>query len=883
MAPATGRGGGGRELRRRLKVVSEHEDLFGRVLCMAAEAGVVERVSAGGSSWRVVLAAGEALPDRELEDPPALAAALAELHPSGAIEFGLLSRCGAALAEVLRGRVEPLGLLFDDAGSGAAELYRDAPAESALSRLLAAAVSAAAAGLPGERRLRVLEVGAGTGGTTGAVLSALPADRFEYTCTDVSAGFFTGARERFGEEHRLEQRLLDIERDPAAQGFSTHAYDVVIAANVLHATRHVGRALDHCRRLLAPGGMLAALEVFRAQGWLDLTFGMLEGWWHFAEGADGYREDYPLMAPGDWRRALRDAGFEAAAVVGEAEGALQGVVLARGPSEVEEAAGLWVVASDEGGEGPELAARLAGRNQRVVLAVDASRESPEEAAAPGVEVARVDASSRAAWRGLLERLPGEPRGVVHLAALSGHGNEAGAAELAEDVKRAAGSALALAQGLLDAGVELAGGTWLVTRGGQVVDREAGGELTGASLWGLGRTLALEAGQLAPRMVDLDPEEDRGFGGLVEELLNPDRETEVAYRRGTRWGLRLVRGGAAQPQGEPAEGREAPEAAWPGGLREDGTYLVTGGLGGIGLGAAAWLADGGARSIVLNGRREPEEEALAAVEALRQRGVDVRVELADVTDEDAVARMLQRVDAAMPPLAGVVHGAGVSSDASVANQDRERFERVLWPKMLGSVAPAPRDRGAGPGPVPAVLGRGRSAGEAGPSQRCRRQCVPGPVGAASAGVGAGRAVDRVGRVVRSGRRPGAARADGGAAGSRGSGLDHAASGAARAGPFGARWRADEPGCAGGLDGLRGRPEDRAGAAGRGGPDCGRRREGHGRGTVGAAARGAPFGAGAAAAGVRAERVAGGAADAVVAGFRGGVLRPWNGFVDGRAVS
>ena len=996
---------GEEELRRRLKVVSGHSGLFGRVLALAAGAGVLERVEesgvgsavpargrSAGSEWRVVVGSGGELPDAESGEPAALAGVLGQRHRFGVLELAVLSRCGAALADVLRGRVEPLGLLFDEAGPSAAELYRDAPAARALNGLLSSAVGAAVSALPEGRRLRVLEVGAGTGGTTGAVLQALPAGRFDYVYTDVSAGFLAGAAERFGAETGLQYRVLDIERDPVEQGFPAHGYDVVIAGNVLHATRDIGETLAHCRRLLAPGGLLAALEGLGVQGWLDLTFGMLEGWWRFAEGADRYRPDYPLMAAAEWRRALDDAGFGSSVVLGEAEGAQQGVILARGPAQVVEPPGLWVVASDDGGGGLALAEALAQRNQRVVVAADERAVGAEEREVPGVEVTRLALSSRKGWRGLLEGLPEEVglRGVVHLGALSGHGCGAGAAELAADLERGTGSALALAQGLLDAEAEPAAGLWLVTRGAQVLDAERAGELAGSALWGLGKTLALEAGQLKPRLVDLDPDEGDGFGGLVEELLYPDRETEVAYRGGSRRVLRLARsavrpalpegtdwrlvsgadgllesvsaarvparapgsgelrvaveaaglnfhdvlvalrlvdadaplggefcgrvlevgadvtgfsagdrvvgfapaafgpdavtraelvarapaemspaglatvpvvfvtaalafelaglkagervlvhagaggvglaaiqlaqglgaevyatasvpkrgylaslgvahvfdsrstgfgedvlgatggegvdvvlnsltgegfieaslsclkeGGrfveigkrgiwsademrAARPdvdyhtlaldrlvEGEPGRaGRalrgvmervaaeelrplrrsvwglgEAPQAMEymrsgrhvgkvvlrppPGGLREDATYLVTGGLGGIGLEVAGWLADRGARSIVLNGRREPGEEAEAAVEALRGRGVDVRVELADVADGEAVAAMLARVDRELPPLAGVFHSVGVLSDAALTNQDWGRFERVLWPKVLGA--------------------------------------------------------------------------------------------------------------------------------------------------------------------------------------------------------
>ena len=119
------------------------------------------------------------------------------------------------------------------------------------------------------------------------------------------------------------------------------------------------------------------------------------------------------------------------------------------------------------------------------------------------------------------------------------------------------------------------------------------------------------------------------------------------------------------------------------LRADRTYLVTGGLGGIGCVVAEWLADRGAGAIVLNGRRAPDAEAERVIASLRSRGVTVEVELADVTDAAALDAMLARMDRDLPPLGGVVHSVGVLSDAALGNQTWERFETVLQPKMLGA--------------------------------------------------------------------------------------------------------------------------------------------------------------------------------------------------------
>ena len=85
--------------------------------------------------------------------------------------------------------------------------------------------------------------------------------------------------------------MLDIEVDPREQGFNEHSYDLVVSTNALSTTRDLDETLLHCRQLLAPSGLLVALEGVRRQGWLDLTFGLLGAWWRFG---DRLRQDHPL-------------------------------------------------------------------------------------------------------------------------------------------------------------------------------------------------------------------------------------------------------------------------------------------------------------------------------------------------------------------------------------------------------------------------------------------------------------------------------------------------------------------------------------------------------------------------------------------------------------
>jgi len=118
-------------------------------------------------------------------------------------------------------------------------------------------------------------------------------------------------------------------------------------------------------------------------------------------------------------------------------------------------------------------------------------------------------------------------------------------------------------------------------------------------------------------------------------------------------------------------------------RKDGTYLITGGLGGLGLKVAAWLAENGAGCLVLLGRSEPSEEALEQLKALEDNEVRVEVRQCDISDCEQVAALIEEVDANLPPLKGVFHLAGILDDGILREQTRERFDRVMAAKVMGA--------------------------------------------------------------------------------------------------------------------------------------------------------------------------------------------------------
>lgn len=161
--------------------------------------------------------------------------------------------------------------------------------------------------------MSILEIGAGTGGATAGILEELGTAFASYTYTDISASFFQKAAEKFKTyTNRMLFKTLNVEKDPTTQGFVEHSYDLVIASNVLHATRCLEETLRNTRQLLKPGGYLMLLEIVptdpNGTGPMreGVVMGGLPGWW---VGRDEGRKWAPTIPLKQWNALLKKTGF----------------------------------------------------------------------------------------------------------------------------------------------------------------------------------------------------------------------------------------------------------------------------------------------------------------------------------------------------------------------------------------------------------------------------------------------------------------------------------------------------------------------------------------------------------------------------------------------
>ncbi|HTQ06405.1 MAG TPA: SDR family NAD(P)-dependent oxidoreductase [Polyangiaceae bacterium] len=506
-SPAPGDTARPAELAARLGVLPRHGRLFARLLAILAETGVLERSADG---FRVVRPLAAEDPERELS-------ALARDFSCGAIELEVTAATAREMAESLRGDVDPMNLLFPGGSTARAErLYRDTPTARLYNGLLAELVTALSGRASKGRPLRILEIGAGTGGSTAHVLPRLP-EGVEYTFTDVGPLFVARARERFGARPGTRFAVFDLEREPEAQGFMPGSFDCVIASNVIHATSRLGVTLERVRALLAPGGVLAMLEVTAPQRWFDLTVGFTEGWWAFAD--TDLRTDYATLTRARWFEVLRTAGFDAVGAL-PADGAavgtlsLQSLFLARASGK-HAAAREWLLFADAGGVASALARHLAERGDRCLLV------EPGAFAFDGTR-ATLDGASAADYRQLLAAL--RESGRVPRAVIDARGDTL--------------KALLLAQALVgEAPPRL---VFLTSGAQQVMPKERAVDPHQGALWGLARTLRREHPELGCVCVDLAPGEAAPVTELTAELDAPGREVEISWHARTRRVERLVR-------------------------------------------------------------------------------------------------------------------------------------------------------------------------------------------------------------------------------------------------------------------------------------------------------------------------------------------------------
>ena len=678
-------------LRQQLGVQARHTRLLTRILEILVEEGFLEQSGAQFETTLAFQAVAPALVSLTDQAP-----SLRRKYQEFATEFELLANCGEQLSGVLRGEVDPLQLLFPVDGSVNAErLYRDSPSARFYNRLIGELVGDAVKVAASGDSVHLLELGAGTGSTTNCVLERLSGVRTTYCFTDISRLLLQDARAKFDRFPTVRFALLNIEKPLDTQEYNVGACDIVLAANVLHATVDLRDTLKNVRQLLAPGGLLVLLETTAPRRWLDLIFGLTEGWGRFADTE--LRPNNALLRTDQWDRLLKESGFSATATVGAefSKGGLheQAVLIAKAdesslhPPATEiskpstSAAGRWLLFSDGKGLAQQVVQQLERDGGECVLVNRGSDFDDSNPFRPSIDPDKPEDYRRLLKEGTVWR------GVLHAWALDAEFDEAHALP---DLDRAehlgCRSALFVVQALARMETSQPPKLWLLTRGAQTAWTRIRKSSMGQSpIWGLGRTVALEHPELWGGLIDLAADGDPHVLArrITLELCLPDGEDQIALSEDLRLVPRLL---STQPPSAPSTV-----------IKPNVSYLITGGLGGLGPHIANWLVNNGARHLILCGRRGlPERSSwveippshqsygqVASIQKLERGGATVQFEKVDVADQGQMKALFERIRSSPMPLGGIIHSAAEIKFCSLREMSADALHATMRAKVEGT--------------------------------------------------------------------------------------------------------------------------------------------------------------------------------------------------------
>ncbi|KAK7756048.1 putative secondary metabolism biosynthetic enzyme [Diatrype stigma] len=230
-----------------------------------------------------------------------------DLHPQHADVNKLVRVVGSQLAACLVGDVDGLQLVFGNKENKKLldDMYEFWPLLRTPTLLLGNFLAKALSNAAGKGKFRILEIGAGTGGTTRHIISRLQSQgiEFEYVFTDISAALVAAAKRQFKNVEGMSFELLDIEKPPKPE--YEGAFHCIISTNCIHATKNLDVSLLHLRKMLREDGALTLVEMTQQLFWLDIVVGLFEGWWLFEDG-----RTHALIDEKQWAERMKRAGFK---------------------------------------------------------------------------------------------------------------------------------------------------------------------------------------------------------------------------------------------------------------------------------------------------------------------------------------------------------------------------------------------------------------------------------------------------------------------------------------------------------------------------------------------------------------------------------------------
>ncbi|MEL7407031.1 MAG: beta-ketoacyl synthase N-terminal-like domain-containing protein, partial [Cyanobacteria bacterium J06558_2] len=504
-----------------LGIRKEHQQLWLRSLAILAEAGIIIKNNA---DWQIMKT-----PDlNNINDQQQR---LLEQYPQAQAELTLLHNCASQLDQVFLGNIDPKELLFPNGDlSLTTNLYQDSPGAKVTNTLVAETIKQLLVNQPQDKTLKILEIGAGTGGTTAYLLPELNSQNVEYTFSDLSPLFLAKAQEKFSDYNFVKYQLLNISQLAAHQ----ETYDLIIAANVLHATADLKQTLNNARSLLNPQGLLIIVEGTQPVRWFDLTFGMTEGWWKFSDRQ--LRANYPLISEDTWQEILLEADFTEVVNLCDrptSETKLQQSVIVAQASKRKPFDQHYLIFNDTQGIGTGISNYLTEQLLEHTLVNIASEFKQAEDNQYQINPRNLEECDR-----LFQDLKQQSKNcqnVIYLSALDSNQDQL-------DIEQQTNAALSITQAIIKNNISPTN-LYLVTRDAVALDQSITIKgLSQSSLHGLVKVINLEHPEINCSCIDLDSSStlQQQVDNLISEIQTTIHAEQIIWRHNTRKIARLTR-------------------------------------------------------------------------------------------------------------------------------------------------------------------------------------------------------------------------------------------------------------------------------------------------------------------------------------------------------
>jgi acyl transferase domain-containing protein/2-polyprenyl-3-methyl-5-hydroxy-6-metoxy-1,4-benzoquinol methylase/acyl carrier protein len=663
-------------------------------------------------------------------------------------ELNIVRECGENLPNVLIGEKEPLELYFavKDNKPESEIANSELPLNIHLQGIMRAGMEQVVKLLPSEVNLRILEIGGGQGIATTELLPLLPAERTNYTFTDVGGLFLNQARQKFSAYPFVEYNFLNIEKPPTTQGFDSHSFDVVVAVNVLHVTQNITKTLEHLRSLLAPGGFLLLWEITQPQLDFDITDGLLMN----PLEDEGRNRGNPFLSQEQWQDALRSHGFVEVTPVSETEAFGEQIFVAQTAASLTDSAptaftvtkqkapqeqyqdllskkpdiadwfyipswkrtmppqpfqpglggkaGCWLVFVDECGLGERLVKRLVLENQDVIT-VKVGEQFHQSSEYPQCTYT-INPEKDDDYNNLfkeLRTLGKIPKRIVHLWSVTPNSYTNSAIEvLGWSSLLFLGQAMSEDKSLrayaennqTDAlEISIVSNNLHEVTGSEILCPEK------ALVLGTCKVMPLEYPNITCRSIDVVVEsgqEEQLIKALIAELATDISDQVIAYRGRNRWVQDF----------EPVQLHKSITENLH--LREQGVYVITGGLGGVGLLLAEYLAqttvqpklillgrsafpdqDEWSEWLSTHDRQDSLSQKIQKLQAMKALGADVMIASADVTNFEQMSVVLKKANQRFGEIHGVIHAAAVYGGGMMQLTTKETVASAMAPKVQGT--------------------------------------------------------------------------------------------------------------------------------------------------------------------------------------------------------